>query len=322
MLNLAALFADLEDVGLDSWQQALATLLQRRIAPGAHGHLEDWQEIIDRLPAADGHCVNPHPEAIDISGPHLAAMKPDELRQLLMALAPWRKGPFRIQGIGLDAEWRSNLKWDRFHDKIASLDGRTILDVGCGNGYYACRMHAAGARRVVGIDPTLLFVCQFAALRKMSGISSVHVLPLRLHELPGNPAVFDTTFSMGVLYHQRRPHDHLRQLRDTLRDGGELVLETLILPGTHREVMQPENRYARMRNVWHLPTIRSLSGWLRDAGFEDIRVLDVTRTTTDEQHSTDWMPFESLAEALLPDDPMTTIEGLPAPTRAVIACTT
>jgi len=34
------------------------------------------------------------------------------------------------------------------------------------------------------------------------------------------------------------------------------------------------------------------------------------------------MPLESLAEALLPDDPVTTIEALPAPTRAVIVCST
>lgn len=239
-----------------------------------------------------------------------------------MALTPWRKGPFRIQGIGLDTEWRSNLKWDRLHDQITPLGGRTILDVGCGNGYYACRMRAGDARLVVGIDPTLLFVCQFAALRKMSGIASVHVLPLRLHELPERSAIFDTTFSMGVLYHQRNPHDHLRQLRDTLRDGGELVLETLVLPGPRKQVLQPEDRYARMRNVWHLPTVKSLSEWLQDAGFQNIRVIDVNRTTTDEQRSTEWMPFESLAEALLPDDPMTTIEGLPAPTRAVVVCNT
>ncbi len=321
MLDPETLFGDLEDLGLGSWQKALATLLQQRIAPGAHGHLEDWRKIIDRLPAAEGHCVNPHPLAIDISGPHLAAMEADDLRKLLMALAPWRKGPFRVQGIYLDTEWRSNLKWDRFQDRITPLDGRAILDVGCGNGYYAYRMRAAGARCIVGIDPTLLFVCQFAALKKISGISAVHVLPLRLHELPGSSAMFDTTFSMGVLYHQRNPHEHLRQLRETLRDGGELVLETLVLPGSQKQVLQPEDRYARMRNVWHLPTVASLSGWLGDAGFRDICVIDVSRTTTGEQRTTEWMPFESLAEALHPDDPMTTIEGLPAPTRAVVVCT-
>jgi tRNA (mo5U34)-methyltransferase len=169
-----------------------------------------------------------------------------------------------------------------------------------------------------GIDPTLLFVCQFLALKKMSGATSVHVLPLRLHELPSAPRSFDTTFSMGVLYHQRDPASHLMQLRDTLRPGGELVLETLILPGEDAFARTPENRYARMRNVWLLPSIKELTVWLERSGFKSIRVADSTRTTTHEQRSTEWMPFDSLQQALDPDDPTKTVEGWPAPLRIVI----
>ncbi|MGI9202756.1 MAG: tRNA 5-methoxyuridine(34)/uridine 5-oxyacetic acid(34) synthase CmoB [Woeseiaceae bacterium] len=320
MLYQEAIFADLNDMGLDSWRAPLESILNQRMAPGAHGHLEKWRKIVERLPEADSGCIRPHPLAIDIAGPHLADMKPDDLQVLLMGLVPWRKGPFRIQNIDIDTEWRSNLKWDRIRNSVAPLAGRSILDVGCGNGYYAYRMRAAGAEKVIGIDPTLLFVCQFAALRKISGLNGVCVLPLRLHELPASPAGFDTTFSMGVLYHQRDPQAHLQQLRSTLREGGELVLETLILPGSRHKVLQPKDRYARMRNVWHLPTITALIQWLEDAGFQHIRVIDVTRTTRDEQRRTQWMPFESLAESLQPDDPEKTIEGLPAPTRAVIIC--
>lgn len=320
MLNQEALFADLDQLGLASWQAPLDTLFNQRMAPGVHGHLEKWQKIIERLPAADGNCMHPHPRAVDISGPHLAHIARDDLQESLMGLTPWRKGPFRIQHIDIDTEWRSDLKWDRIRSSVAPLHGRTILDVGCGNGYYAFRMRAAGAGKVIGIDPTLLYVCQFAALRKISGIGSVYVLPLRLHDLPDCSAAFDTVFSMGVLYHQRDPHEHLAQLRHTLRVGGELVLETLILPGDQHDILQPEDRYARMRNVWHLPTTAALIEWLEQAGFQRIRVVDITRTSTDEQRSTRWMPFESLADSLQPGDPETTIEGLPAPTRAVVIC--
>lgn len=320
MLNQESLFAELDQLGLAAWRAPLEALLKQRMAPGAHGHLEKWQKIIERLPEAGGNCVHPHPRAVHVSGPHLADIVPDDLQELLTGLKPWRKGPFKVQDIDIDTEWRSNLKWDRICSSIAPLDGRTILDVGCGNGYYACRMRTAGAATVIGVDPTILFVCQFAALKKLAGITSVYVLPLRLHELPEGSAIFDTTFSMGVLYHQRDPHAHLAQLRDTLREGGELVLETLILPGDQDEVLRPADRYARMRNVWHLPTIPALHGWLEQAGLRHIRVVDITQTSTDEQRSTCWMPFESLAESLHPGDPEKTIEGLPAPTRAVIIC--
>jgi tRNA (mo5U34)-methyltransferase len=49
-------------------------------------------------------------------------------------------------------------------------------------------------------------------------------------------------------------------------------------------------------------------------------MVAVTDTTVHEQRSTEWMPFESLAEALDPDDPSRTIEGLPAPMRAIVIC--
>jgi tRNA (mo5U34)-methyltransferase len=125
---------------------------------------------------------------------------------------------------------------------------------------------------------------------------------------------------MGVLYHQRAPLEHLVQLRATLRPGGELVLETLVLPGADSVIREPDDRYARMRNVWHLPTVTALESWLAEAGFRDIRLVDLTVTTVDEQRSTEWMPFESLVDALDPDDAGSTVEGWPAPTRALVIC--
>ena len=178
-------------------------------------------------------------------------------------------------------------------------------------------MRKAGARRVIGIDPTLLYVVQFLAVSRFVASGSVFVLPLRLQEIPDNANAFDTTFSMGVLYHQRSPIDHLIRLRNTLRAGGQLVLETIYVPGEESYACTPEDRYARMRNVWLLPTIKELATWLGRSGFTEIQIVDKTLTTTDEQRSTEWMSFESLAEALDPDDPTHTVERWPAPRRVI-----
>ena len=239
-------------------------------------------------------------------------------RDALAALSPWRKGPFELGDITIDAEWRSDLKWDRLQPGIAPLDGRAVLDVGSGNGYYALRMHDSGARVVIGIDPTILYVLQFIAVQHFRQAPDVFVLPLRLEELPSGSRTFDTTFSMGVLYHQRSPLTHLQQLRNTLRPGGQLVLESIYVPGEESYACTPADRYARMRNVWLLPTLAELTTWLSRTGFRDIEIIDKTRTTTDEQRTTEWMPFESLAEALKPDDPDWTIEGWPAPRRVIV----
>ena len=123
---------------------------------------------------------------------------------------------------------------------------------------------------------------------------------------------------MGVLYHRRDPLRLLERLKELLRPGGELVLESLVLPpGRQQEVLAPAGRYARMRNVWAVPGTGRLAGWMDQAGFADCRVVDVTATTTAEQRSTAWMRFDSLQQALDPADRARTVEGHPAPVRAI-----
>ena len=303
----------------DDWISKLIDLSQQKTRDAAHGNLSDWRKTLCKLPDAGNHEFDLCSAAVASHFDWTEETK-REARDTLLDLVPWRKGPFDIGGIEIDTEWRSNLKWQRLKNCISPLSDRRILDVGCGNGYYALRMRGAGARLVIGIDPTLLFVIQFIALTHFMTDEPVHVLPLRLHELPASGPLFDTTFSMGVLYHQRDPIEHLTQLKQTLRKNGELVLESLIIPGDTSELIIPEARYARMRNVWHLPTVKRLEEWLGDAGFSNIRVIDQTVTTTDEQRTTEWMPFESLQQALDPSDTSQTVEGLPAPLRVILVC--
>jgi tRNA (mo5U34)-methyltransferase len=139
-----------------------------------------------------------------------------------------------------------------------------------------------------------------------------------MHELPDAPRVFDTTFSMGVLYHQRSPIDHLRQLRGTLRPGGQLVLETIFIPGDESYACTPADRYARMKNVWLLPTVSELTTWLQRTSYRDIEIVDESVTRPEEQRATEWMSFESLAEALDSNDSSKTVEGWPAPRRVIM----
>jgi tRNA (mo5U34)-methyltransferase len=299
MLDYDGLWRCFADLGLDSWRPALEGVIRKRLSEGAHGDFSRWRKTIEQLSTTGED-------------------QQQEIRDLLLTLSPWRKGPFEIAGITIDSEWRSDLKWDRLKNFIAPLDGRNILDVGCGNGYYALRMRELGAQTVIGIDPTLLFVMQFLAVQRFQRATNVFVLPLRSDDLPDDVQSFDTCFSMGVLYHQRSPLAHLQQLKRLLRPGGQLVLETIFLPGDKPYAWTPTDRYARMRNVWLLPTIAELTTWLQRSGFRDIDVIDQSTTSTDEQRSTEWMTSQSLAEALDPSDPSQTIEGWPAPQRAVV----
>lgn len=314
------MFETLDAEGFGAWASTLEPLIAERMADHAHGNLRTWRDALDKLPEVTRQRPDLRSAAVGVPTFDMSDEEQAAARDSLLQLRPWRKGPFRIGDLLIDAEWQSNLKWDRVEAAMSPLQDRLVLDVGCGNGYYAMRMKGAGARAVIGIDPTLVYVLQFLALHRFFEPQPVHVLPLRLEELPPQSPAFDTVFSMGVLYHQRAPLDHLRRLREVLRPGGELVLETLILPGETALSRTPEDRYARMRNVWHLPSAPELLIWLRRAGLVDARVADRTATTTDEQRSTVWMPFESLVEALDANDPGQTVEGWPAPLRALLVC--
>jgi len=290
----------------------LFALLDARFDPSGHGDMPRWQTALAALPDIAIDAIR-FDEAVTVAGrPHPSARA--TLESALREFVPWRKGPFSICGVDIDTEWRSDWKWRRVVPHLGSLAGRRILDVGCGNGYFGWRMLGAGAELVVGIDPTLLFCMQHRAVNRYVRDTRNWVLPLRLEEFPATP--FDTVFSMGVVYHRRDPLEHVEQLVRCVRPGGMLVLESLVV--TDGPDLRDPGRYARMRNVWTVPAVDTLVSWLVNAGLEAVQVVDVTRTTTAEQRSTAWMPFESLEAALDPTDPRYTVEGHPAPVRAVV----
>ena len=318
MNDYRMLYEVLREAGADAWADVLPQQLKSAFELSQHGKLAKWQAMIKRLPTPAPSIRRPDGDTVQIGAAvDLAGITPEQFKAQLMQLHPWRKGPYELFGIKIDTEWRSDWKWDRLKDHIAPLKYRLVLDVGCGNGYHCWRMFGAGAKMVVGVDPLMLNVMQFQLIKKMYGAAPVYVLPFGIEQIPSGLKAFDTVFSMGVLYHRRSPIDHLLELRECLRPGGELILETLIIDGGAGEVLVPEGRYARMRNVWFLPSCDTLIGWMKRCGFDNIRLVDVTVTTTEEQRTTEWMQFHSLKHFLDPDNPQLTHEGLPAPKRAI-----
>lgn len=319
MIELKELQNWLTHAGMPYWAEQLPAQIEKGLDPKRYGDLAKWQAAIAHLPEVQisSYSVETPTVRIGVSD-DLDATTRSHLPGVLKQLHPWRKGPFELFGVHINTEWRSDWKWDRLKPHIQSLQGRNVLDVGCGNGYHCWRMLGEGAERVIGIDPTPLFVMQFEAVKRYVPHAPVHVLPLGIDDVPENLNAFNTVFSMGVLYHRRSPLDHLLQLRGCLHTGGELVLETLVIEGDEQDCLIPKERYACMGNVWFIPSTAMLMLWLARCKFKNIRLVDVNITSTEEQRSTEWMTFQSLADFLDPDDFATTIEGYPAPRRAII----
>ena len=132
MFDFDAMSSCLEALGLAHWNDELGPILRQRLTGQTHGDWARWNRVVGALPAARGDTAR--------------------TRELLMGLHPWRKGPLHLDDVEIDTEWRSDWKWDRLKDAIAPLDGRKVLDVGSGNGYYALQMRKAGATTVIGVD--------------------------------------------------------------------------------------------------------------------------------------------------------------------------
>lgn len=317
-INYDYLLHALEDTALADWAKTLPEQIAAGLSEKRYGDLAGWKASLAKLPSVS-------PQYIELTDAVRIGASDDcdettraTIKSVLQELIPWRKGPYFVHDIHIDTEWRSDWKWDRVLPHLAPLTDRLILDVGCGNGYHCWRMLGAGAKRVIGIDPSPRFIVQFHMIKHFAGAHHpVDVLPLGIEDLPEKLHAFDTVFSMGVFYHRRSPMDHLLELKNTLRPGGQLVLETLVIEGESGDVLVPEGRYGMMNNVWFLPSCDTMLSWLRKMGYKNPRVVDICPTTTDEQRATEWMHFHSLPEFLHPDNSALTVEGHPAPIRAV-----
>ena len=312
-------FQDLETYNLHTIRPQVLSLLKKNLNVESHAMFPQWYSVLCSLPTGltskprfKNGCVefgSVLPEGLSLK---------NHLESQLQQFHPWRKGPFVVQGVHIDAEWRSNLKWDYLKYALGSLHNLSVLDVGCSNGYFCWRMLEEKASFIVGIDPYLTNVFQFYAVKNFSVPVPIHVLPIRLESIQWPSETFDAIFYMGVLYHQKRPLNHLKILFKTLRSGGQLIIESLCIDEELGTILKPVNRYAKMRNVYCIPTLTLLKQWLKRVGFTMITCIGIRKTTINEQRSTPWMRYESLADFLNPHNDCLTIENLPAPQHALL----
>lgn len=226
---------------------------------------------------------------------------------------PWRKGPFRLFGIDIDSEWRSDMKWARFEPYLGSLEGETICDLGCGNGYFMFRMAAHRPKMVLGLDPTRKFKLTFMYLNAFAGEKNLHLELLGYEHLIHLKEIFDTLFCMGILYHHPDPDLVLRNCYHSMKPDGRLFVETLGIASSEPVALFPRGRYAHMRGVWYIPSESVLESWLYRAGFDVTNKVYNEVLTSEEQRRTAWANIDSLAE--FTEASGRTIEGYETPRR-------
>ena len=163
------LFAFMRENKLARWLDSLEPILKHKLQEKPHGDLKRWLDALKALPDITPETVHLNQGRVGASSAVVSEEDKQQLEAGLRGLTPWRKGPFELFGTHIDTEWHSDWKWDRIKDHISPLHNRLILDVGCGSGYHCWRMLGEGAARVVGIDPSFLFLMQFEAIKKYCG---------------------------------------------------------------------------------------------------------------------------------------------------------
>lgn len=251
-------------------------------------------------------------------------VSPHELslvEQVLHGFMPWRKGPFRIFDIDIDAEWRSERKWNRILPELPDLEGKIVGDIGCNNGYYMFRMVPHRPKCVLGFEPYVQHYYTFQTLNSFARRDNLHIELLGIEHLSLFPGCFDVLFCLGILYHRQSPINALRDIFTALKPGGTVIIESQAIPGCDSMALFPEKTYAKVPGTWFVPTAECLRNWLVRSGFTGVRQFCLHPMSNQEQRKTAWMTFESYDDFLDKNDPTRTVEGYPAPWRVFFKAT-
>ena len=262
-----------------------------------------------------GHCDFSGDVVTIGSARELSVQDEKKVYRVLRDFMPWRKGPFEVFGTRIDAEWRSERKWNRVLPELPDLHGKTVADIGSNNGYYMFRMAHHNPKLVLGFEPYLQHYFTFKTLNAFAGQKNLSVELLGVEHIALFKESFDVVFLMGILYHRSSPVEVLRDIMTAMKPGGVLIVESQGIPGDGAMALFPEKRYAKVPGTYFVPTAPCLANWLTRAGFAEVKVFFSHPMSSREQRPTEWMVFESYEDFIDKSDPSLTVEGYPAPVR-------
>lgn len=123
----------------------------------------------------------------------------------------------------LDAETGYKLSWERFRAATTweSLEGKLVLEAGCGAGRFTGVALDLGAKLVTFDYSTAIDV----NLGNTGFREAVTYLQADIYRIPVKPGSFDAVFCMGVLQHTPDVRGAFMSLADVVKPGGELVID-------------------------------------------------------------------------------------------------
>ena len=130
----------------------------------------------------------------------------------------------------LDQIFRKDM-YERYQFTIANcepIEGRTFLDVGCGNGLYSLELARRGARKVVGLDiaEVMIGLCKQASVNQNLDDRCTFI-QTDLLEWDNSGMKFDVSFGIGLFDYISDPLPVLRQMRELSTDKAIMAFPRL-----------------------------------------------------------------------------------------------
>jgi len=99
--------------------------------------------------------------------------------------------------------------------------GKSVLDFGCGDGYYSIRFADMGACEVIGIDASTSFV---DIAKEKHAHDNIHYIVANGNALPFSDGTFDVVFSNFVIQHFQDSSQPLKEIYRVLKPDGWLLM--------------------------------------------------------------------------------------------------
>ena len=159
------------------------------------------------------------------------------------------------------------------------FNGKDVIDVGCWTGGTTLLLKALGANKVLALEEVQKYAKTANVL--VSDIyeqENVTCEGMSVYDLV-SVEKYDIVYCPGVIYHLSDPIVALRRLFNSLKDGGEIYIESLGCIDDYpvcRYVGNARGEHDRditQRFGWayYIPSMKCLERWLNEVGFCDVK---------------------------------------------------
>ncbi len=202
-------------------------------------------------------------------GPTTAAAQDQRRVQSVLAERRTKSQEFFSSSAGQWDRLRDEMFGERFH--LAALPAFadpawTVGDLGCGTGQMTAAL-APFVARVIAVDASAAMLQ--SAKKRLGGFDNIDLRRGEIEALPIDDAKLDAATLMLVLHHLPQPEKALSEIARVVKPGGRLLVVDM-LPHDR------ENYRQQMGHVWLGFSEDHLTRMLRDAGFDQTRIVPLS----------------------------------------------